>query len=205
MQRDVSIPATEIHQEFTDFLQRIAPRPILLTEIGQRIIQQFADEKAKASAHQKGRRERARQIDTQNAELIAMRAQRLITDEEFFAQKQRLRSQLSALQRQIEESEFSPELDTDLADIKTPLADLAKTWESLRATPVLQRFQRLILPGGFVVRKIGTADLGLLFTLIRTLAGQDAGSVHSPCIRLSQVSSDICELREILRAIEVAR
>jgi DNA invertase Pin-like site-specific DNA recombinase len=205
IRRNTGLPAGEIHKEFVTFLRGIAPQPGFIAEIGDRIIRHTAKEKAQVTAQKQARRRQMQLLDKQAAELISMRAQRLITDEEFFAQKQRLRIHISALQRQLDHKDFPARVEADLADIESPLAALADTWESLRTTPFLQRFQQLIFPGGFIVRRIGTADLGLLFKLFRTLARQDAGSVPFPCIRLSQVISEIHELREILAGVDSTR
>ncbi len=203
--RGIGIPAATVHQEFVGFLGAMAPRPALLGEIGERIVRYASEETAHASVQREARRKRMDLIRKQTTELIAMRTQRLISDEEFFAQKQQLRTQLSALQERAEKRESPEQIKADLAAIEAPLAALAETWTSLRETPLLQRFQRLLLPGGFVVHRIGTADLGLVFTLFRGFSTQDAGSVPFPCESLSQIISEIHELREILQGVGSAR
>jgi hypothetical protein len=93
-----SYPAGDIEREFTMFLDEIAPRPQLIEELGERIIKAADTEKREGFAKQKQRHRRTTDLARENQELIRMRAQNLISDDEFLDQKKRLREQQLAVE-----------------------------------------------------------------------------------------------------------
>jgi len=96
-----------------------------------------------------------------------MRAQGLISDQEFVAEKAVLgKKQLSLEIASKNDSISISEIQGNLERIVAPLSDLASTWERL-ALAQKRRFQQYVLPVGFTAREIGTAELGLLFRVFR--------------------------------------
>ncbi|HEV2199745.1 MAG TPA: recombinase family protein [Bryobacteraceae bacterium] len=83
--RGKSLPAEEVHAEFTSFLDEIAPRPQLLHEIRENVIKMAEQGERDLSMQRQRRRKRVKQLETEVNELIRMRAQNLITNEEFLA------------------------------------------------------------------------------------------------------------------------
>jgi hypothetical protein len=106
-----------------------------------------------------------------------MRAQRLITDAEFVAQKTELADRRCALQARADPGTFSPQqLSVHLDEITEPLTHLRRTWNTLPMA-LRPRFHQLLLPVGFVNGKVGTAELGPLFNLFRQFAGVNSAWV----------------------------
>jgi site-specific DNA recombinase len=161
-----SIPAEGVHEEFTGFLDEIAPRPALMETLAERIIRAATKELTASATHRRTRQKRISDIDRQTAELIRMRAQGLITDVEYLREKQKLAVQRAALEDYAKRRETPEQVKAQVARIAAPLTALAETWRSLDP-PFRKRFERIVLPGGYVVRSIRTADLGRLFSLFR--------------------------------------
>jgi len=104
-----------------------------------------------------------------------MRAQGLITDQEFMAEKGALsRKQLSLEIATKNDSISIREIQAQLDRIVEPLSDLPSTWDSLSVAQK-RRFQQYVLPVGFTAGEIGTAELGLIFRVFRQLQN---GSTH---------------------------
>jgi hypothetical protein len=137
-------------------------------------------------------------LDRQLQELIRMETDGLLTDKEFLGQKSMILERRIAL-----ESVTSPqvihagELRNQLRDITEPLCQLRTTWLTLDL-PYRQRFERLVLPAGFVNGKHRTAELGLLFQVFGALAGQKAHEAPSTGERWNQLLREIREIWEIM-------
>jgi site-specific DNA recombinase len=159
--------AGEVHAEFTNFLVSMTP--------DRSAIQRIRDAVTAAS------RERARGRDTlrekhklevqrlhqQERQLIQMRMDQLLTNDEFLSQKSILTNRLGELEAvELSDRTDANNLQDRLDEICEPLTRLNATWEEILPA-VKQRFQRLILPAGFAVGRIGTAQIGCLFSTFR--------------------------------------
>ncbi len=110
-----------------------------------------------------------------------MRAQGLITDEEFLAQKSTLTERRTGLEnRTAPERVSAEEIRQNVAGIIQPLTQLRTTWHELPG-PFRRRFERFLLPAGFVNQKIRTAELGLLFRVFGHLLEEKSTGV--PLVR----------------------
>jgi|SRR5579872_3727190 len=195
--RGKSLPAAEVHAEFTSYLDEIAPRPQLIHEIGERVIKMAEQSERDLGMQRQRRRKRIQQLEAEVSELIQMRAQNLISNEEFLVQKKRLADQQLALESQPRETTDLNRVRADFQKIMEPLSALRVTWETLEPSP-RSRFDRLILPGGFVIGNIRTADVGLLFSTFRASVPADSSVVPFACAPSNRLISEIREFREIL-------
>jgi len=162
-----SYPAGDIHAEFGSFLAEVEPKPEMLSALRRLIVEQAEERQAAVQKNVKRLKEQASRISLQNKELIRMRAQGLISDQEFVAEKAVLgRKQLSLEIASKNDSMSISEIQANLDRVVAPLSGLASTWERL---PIAQkrRFQQYAVPVGFTAREIGTAELGLLFRVFR--------------------------------------
>lgn len=150
-------PLAEVHSEFTGFLRKMsADRHAIdhLKEWAERITQSHHE---LAERLRMKREADAKHLNEQQQRLIQMRIDDLISEAEFQVQRKLIGSKLDA-------SAAAPALDakqTQLLPSKVdlicgPLQDLAAYWESVEAE-IRKRFQRIILPSGYIVTKIGTA------------------------------------------------
>jgi site-specific DNA recombinase len=167
---DVMYRRTErVHVEFTDFLQSITPQSQAVDQLMEAIASAIHDRSRAARGLADRRRHESHRLAEQQEQLIRMKTEQLITDTEFTAH----RALLSERHREIENSSVYTVVDeqkmlTNLNVISEPLLDLGKTWTSL--PPALQkRFQQSILPAGFAVGRIGTADMSCLFSFFERL------------------------------------
>ncbi len=199
--RGKSIPAANVYDEFTAFLDEIAPRPELIAEIGERVIKKAEQEERNLSAQHQLRRKQIGRLETEINELIRMRAQSLLTDGEFLAQKKRLNDQRIALQSRAQAVTDVGRVRANLQQIMNPLSALRATWHSL-TPPLRSRFNRLILPGGFITGRIRTADLGLLFSFFRTSALTVSSEVSLTSVPSNHFFLEIHAFVEILNGIE---
>ena len=96
-----------------------------------------------------------------------MRAQDLITDAEFTAEKATLVAKRAALEGGPTDKGVSlADIRENIEKVIEPLTNLPSTWDRLSAAEK-PRFHQRVLPVGFVAGEIGTAELGLLFRFLR--------------------------------------
>ncbi len=195
--RGKSVPAAKVHDEFMSFLDDITPRPQLIDEIADRVLKIAQQDELGISKQRQRRRKSIGQLEAEMSELIRMRAQNLVTNEEFLLQKRRLTDQRMALEAYPKEIADVAQVRADLKQITEPLAALRTTWKSL-GPRLRSRFDHLILPGGFLIGKIRTADLGLLFSIFGASSPMKSGVVHLAFTSLNPLMSEISEFRRIL-------
>jgi DNA invertase Pin-like site-specific DNA recombinase len=195
--RGKSIPADAAHSEFTSFLEEITPRPELVNRIGESAIAMVRESKQEFSAHRKRVRKRIEELEKETGELIRMRAQSLITDEEFLRQKRHLLDQRMALESQPRHDMDLAQVEADIQKLLEPLANLRRTWATL-APHLRTRFNRLMLPAGFLIGNVRTADRGLVFSTFLTCLAPDSGKVPFTFVQLNPLLSEITEFSRIL-------
>ncbi len=195
--RDKNHSAANVHREFTSFLDDLSLTPQAIAKIGERVITSVERSKAELDAQRRGRRARSRELGREIEELIRMRAQNLISDDEFLANKKKLAEQKAVSDHPKDDAVTVDQAQADLDAIVEPLSNLQDTWRSLQP-PFRRRFERVILPSGYIFGNIRTSTLGLLFsTFGRSETGLSYG-VPSVCTPLNRIWAEIHALAEIL-------
>jgi hypothetical protein len=122
--------------------------------------------KSNDKLHEKLKLERQR-LQQQDKQLIRMKMDQLLTNDEFLSHKSILTNRLRELDAlAVPDQTGADSFEHQLDEICEPLTRLDATWEEI--SPALkQRFQRLILPAGFAAGRIGTAQTGCLFSTFR--------------------------------------
>src|SRR5439155_6256012 len=127
-----SHPAGDIHAEFGRFLAEVEPKPEMLSALRRLVLEQAEERQAAVQKNVRRFKEQALHISIQTKELIRMRAQGLISDQEFVAEKAVLgKKQLSLEIASKNDSISISEIQGNLERIVAPLSDLASTWERL--------------------------------------------------------------------------
>jgi site-specific DNA recombinase len=200
-ERRKSLPVSAAHEGFLSFLDAIAPRSGLTTKIKESILRLAEQDQQERAGQRDRQKKRIGQLTEEIAELIRMRAQNLITDEEFIPQKRRLEEQRTALECNARTKLDLAAVRADLEKILGPLTKLRETWLALQ--PGLRaRFDHLMLPAGFVNGSDRTADLGLLFSVFGRFLSPSSSGVPSGCIRPNPIFSEIHAFAEVLDGIE---
>jgi site-specific DNA recombinase len=202
--RAKSIRAADVHGEFTSYLDEIAPTKKTLEKLGDRLIETADQADQDVALQQKRRRRRTAQLDAETAELIRMRAQNLLTDKEFLEQKRRLADQKDGLANKTPKTLNAEQVRASLDKIVAPLANLRATWEAMEP-PQRSRFEQLVFPAGFVSGRIRTADLGRLFSSLRTSDPSMSSVVPPTCRESNPILEEIQEFRELLQEAEEAK
>lgn len=173
--RDAMYRRTEVvHQEFVNFLDRITPKSTTVDSLEGAITRAIRDRVERRRHLEEHRKRESTKIADQQQRLIHMKMENLITDEEFLKQRAMLADRQNSVDG-LPERAFSSEKQmlADLDVICQPLLNLANTWRN--ASPEIQgRFQRVILPAGFAVGRIGTADLSCLFSILQVSKLQES-------------------------------
>jgi DNA invertase Pin-like site-specific DNA recombinase len=200
--RGRGLPAEEAHREFKEYLPLIAPKTELLDKLG---------EVAAKSAEGREQTSRSKRTLThitldhlkqELQELIRMRSQRLISDEEFTAQKSILVEKQQTIEATPKQASFSvAEIRNRLREIAAPLLALLDTWNSLSPS-IRSRFQRLIFPVGFIAGNIRTAQLGLLFNTFSTFARDESTVVPLEGDAWNQIYQELLDFASTMKGEE---
>jgi DNA invertase Pin-like site-specific DNA recombinase len=187
-----SYPLKQVHGEFLSFLNEAAPEARALDRLKGRLAERAGTWSETSRAMTERREVDVKRIHEQEQQLIRMKMDRLITDDEFIAQRSSLTARLS----QIEVHDAVQTIDGDaivknMDLICAPLMDLAFTWQSM-PVEFQRRFQLMALPRGYVFGSIGTAPMGRLFSAF----------VHSDTAKSNLVPHDSQSWNLLVKDIE---
>ena len=204
--RGRSYAAPALHDDFAAFLDRIAPKPELVRVLGEKIVRDVEADRGVRESRRKRQRERVGGLDSELHELVRMRTQRLITDQEFAAQRQIITGQRNAVEaRDNSNAITAAEIREDLSKILAPLEQLKATWKAFSPAACI-RFERWLLPAGFVNGQIQTAELGLFFRSLGGFGGMNSVTVPPGSLLSNHfdpnIIGDIRTLRDILDGVE---
>jgi hypothetical protein len=200
--RGKSHPAGRVHEEFEGFLDSVAPHPDILERVGDFLADEVKEYQAEVTDRTANRRVRVEQLDRELQELIRMRAQSLITDQEFLRQRKTIADQRAGIEsnrsrRTIDVAEVREHFE----EIAMPLVELRRTWQTIHP-PFRRRFERLVLPAGFVTGQTRTAELGGLFSFFRGFAQPDSSVVPPVCEFSNRIIPDIQGFWRVLNGLE---
>lgn len=190
-------PLAEVHQEFAGFLSNASANPHAIAHLQEcllrinRLVVSQADEFANEKEVSKLRSE------DRLKELIRLKLENLISDEEF--QKHRgetLQHLESAFAVPTPENITSAV--TDLDSVSGHLMNLADAWKQI-APQFQRRFQQMVIPAGYQVGAVETAQRGRLLSFFGSPLPVDTRLVPPAWKTWNQLTEEICGLAEIFR------
>jgi site-specific DNA recombinase len=192
----------EIHGSFEEFLDEITPKDGAFERLIDMMISEVKDREHHAAAAASRRSERREKLDRELQELIRMRSQNLIIDEEFLRQKKTIADRRAAIEsKDVIETVTADEIRRDAEFIASYLNHLRATWTSL--TPSSRHwFDTIILPTGFVNGRCRTADLGLIFSTFRAFATEDSVGVHLTSELSNRLIQEMQSLQKLFAGVE---
>jgi DNA invertase Pin-like site-specific DNA recombinase len=196
--RGKSYRAEVLHEEFELLLDRIAPNRELLAKLREHILGRLKQRQQSQAVQKAQRRDQAAHLDRELQELVRMRTKDLITDEEFMRQRRIIVNQGGTFTHEAPDVLDVSSSERHLQEITEPLMHLRQTWRALKG-PVQRRFERLIVPVGFVVGQSRTAELGHLFRTFGELQSPPVSSVPSGSTGSNQIMQDISAFAEIFQ------
>ncbi|HEY6252722.1 MAG TPA: hypothetical protein VI685_22425 [Candidatus Angelobacter sp.] len=196
--RELERVATHIvHEEFTTFLDSITPDRPATQKVIDRVAASLANRNEIEQARAGRRKLELQRLEQQRTQLIQMKMDNLLTTEEFMMQKTRLSERHQELQAD-EGDSLEEQKTLDLIDeICDPMMRLSQTW--LDVGPSIQQwFQLSVLPVGFSVGRIGTAQMSCLFSFFCRPETVKTSLVHPDGRYWNQVIREALEFSEIL-------
>ena len=197
-----SHPAGYVHEEFEALLDSVAPQPDILARIGDVLSEEVREYQAELTARRSNRKVRAERLERELQEAIRMRAQGLITDKEFTRHRKIIMDQRAALEAKTARATIDmAEVRAKFQEIAAPLVNLRRTWKTIQP-PFRRRFERLVLPAGFVIGQSRTAELGGLFSFFRGFAHAESSVVPLRCESSNPIIPDIHGFWNVLNGVE---
>jgi len=148
------------------------------------------------------RKAKITEFEQQMQELIRMRTQGLLTDEEFVRAKGQVKERQSALATPLPKERFDRErIRADIEIITRPLTELKATWSSIPVR-VQKRFKQMLVPSGFVVGGIRTAEIGHIFRVFEGFSEENTSLVPLTGESLNRLYQAIQAFAELFRSVE---
>lgn len=198
--RGKGLPVEKVDEEFKAFLPVIAQEAKLLGKLGELIAKTAEQQEAMMRSKRARTHAILNRLDMELKELIRMRAQNLITDEEFQVHRSILLKRRHSAEAVPKEDRFEPdEIRQRLSEITEPLHELLATWTAFPPS-YRSRFQRLVLPLGFTAGTIRTAERGVLISAIGNFADTESTVVPLKSKHWNQIAQEIKDFSDVLRA-----
>jgi site-specific DNA recombinase len=191
-----------VHDEIGAFLDQITPKSELIEILGARILKAAEKGQLAWKARSDRKNSELARLDHEIQELIRMRTQALITDEEFVGRKVKISERQIALMDIAMPDRFDvKQVRVELKEITRTLVDLKATWNSI---PVgsQRRFNQMLLPVGFVIGESRTAELGLLFRALGGMGGTNSYEVPLTGEKLNRISEEIRAFASFFRSLQ---
>ena len=194
-----SYPVGLAHDEFAAFLNTIAPKPLLVEQLGGLIIQAAEGRRTFQKTIRARKEAELARIHKQSQELIRMRMEGLVTDQEFSAEKTGLVERRTSIEAAYDSDPLNPKsIQQEIDQIKKPLSELEETWRIL-SPQLRRRFERAVLPVGFVNGQIRTAERALLFSTFADIDERKTTAVASVVKNWNQIWREIQQFAGIIR------
>jgi site-specific DNA recombinase len=189
----------DVHDEFAEFLAKSSANEHSLAHLRESVreIGTVWGQQADLLRVKKELAERRAQEQLQ--ELIRMKMDRLISDEEFQIQRTALAERSGEHNEPWPHTPFS--VDSVLRDLELiggRLINLVDTWKDV-ATEFQRRFQQIVIPGGYVVGSVGTARKGCLLSFIESPLPVDTNEVPPTWESWNQLMEEIQSVAMIFR------
>jgi DNA invertase Pin-like site-specific DNA recombinase len=192
-------PSADVHKEFLGFLDATSADQHALDHLKNYVVEVCGSWTESTRSLNERRAVEAKRIKDQQQQLIRMKMEQLITDEEFLAQRNLLTSRLSELEASVPED--GPDAEGFLRYIDTicdPLMNLPNAWDGISAD-LKRRFQQIVLPAGYVFGRIGTAQKGRLFSFLGASDTLKTNLVPLEGQSWNQLAEEITEFAAIFR------
>jgi len=184
-------PPVKAHDEFISFLNKISPNLRSMERIKMWVSKMAKEQHGLMRTLSEKRTLGIKRLKEQQQQLIRMKMEQLITDEEFVAQRSVLDGQLANLGRQ--EPDNDEKVESTIEGIQSICQPLMKLGESWAGLPIKKQrgFQQLALPAGYVFGQIGTAQKGRLFSLISRVDTRESSWVPLEGLSWNQLAEEI--------------
>jgi len=192
-------PLDSVHNEFLSFLGEATPDATTLERL-KRNVSRAADTWAEGGRMLDEKRTlEIKRLKDQQQQLIRMKMDQLISDDEFLAQRSLLNSRLNELEAQ--EADHAINADAVLGNIDlicAPIRNLGAAWQSL-PVEFQRRFQLMALPAGYVFGRVETAQRGRFFSLLARSGTSKSTLVPPVCDSWNQLAFEIQSLAVVFR------
>jgi DNA invertase Pin-like site-specific DNA recombinase len=192
-------PLDRVHSEFLSFLDEVSPDAHAIERL-KRNVSRTAETWTEGNRMLSEKRAlEIKRIKDQQRQLIRMKMDQLITDEEFVLQRSALTARLGELEAQQVEQAFDADaIIGNIERICAPLMDLGAAWQSV-AVEFQRRFQLLALPSGYVFGGVGTAPRGRLFSFLAPSGCSKSNWVPQEGASWNQLAKEIEEFAGIFQ------
>lgn len=196
-------PHEAVHHEFKAFLGKSSTDAPAMERL-KRCVVHAAETWADGSTLLNEKRAlEIKRFKDQLQQLIRMKMDQLISDEEFMAQRSALALLLAELEGQ--EVEHAVNADAVLGNIDricAPMMDLRTAWETV-SVEFQRRFQQIALPSGYVFGSVGTAQRGRLFSFLATSSTSNASLVPLTGVSWNQLAEEIQNFADVFRECDL--
>ena len=175
------VPKKRLEAEFTDLVLKHTPTGPMLNVFVEAVQHVWDYRHSAAIQASRSSAKRLSELESRLDTLIDMRAQSLLTDEEFLPRKQAIGESISEIRQSAKRAEaVQYDLPTVAKKTAKRIENYPRNWHTL---PVAQRrwFEKVIFPEGIPHSRetgFGTAKTGLCYELIWTSRGSKSRMVH---------------------------
>ncbi len=193
-------PVGKVDAEFFEYLAEIAPAHLAIRMIDDSLSDHLNERAEAQRSRTSGIRKALHDVQEELQNLIHMRAGGLIDDTEFRTARSALLIREAAARQTAASLDELRQAREMLAEISSRLQYLPNTWIEMQPAQ-RARFQRKILPAGYPVHNVRTAERGLIFNPRQLFPESKTTKVTLSSSRSNQICKEIKEIWNILNDI----
>lgn len=193
-----SFPLQSIHEEFSAFLASVVPSGHEAKVLRDAITEAVKSRNAIHREVQSRANIELERLKKRQRQLILMRADEQLSKEDFVCLNAEITGNIASLSSSVRGGVGGQTLDA-FDTIIAPIHNLERTWATMPLA-LKGRFQRSILPVGFVIGQIGTAEKSFLFSTFSRIRNHESLVVPHTGQFLNHLELNLAELAEIFRA-----
>ena len=171
-----------LHDKFLELLQRVTPTEVALTLFKEIALDVWETKRREFNSDAERHEKRISEIKAQISELITMRGNKLITDEQLLEGKQPLEEAKIIAQLALNETHIEEwDIEAAISYATQFMRDLPRQWLDY-SLENKQRFQQMVFPEGIIYEKstgCRTTKLGLIYELLQGVDTPDSNLVPS--------------------------
>jgi DNA invertase Pin-like site-specific DNA recombinase len=187
-----------VHDEFVSFLRSISPDREEILRLSENIVRSARQRTTERRAIHDRHKVEVERLKKRQEQLLQMRMDQIITSEQFLTYNSTISRRLIALTEKQDIPQDESRILDRIEEIVAPLTHLEEAWLSL-PPGLKQRFQRMILPVGYVMGEIGTAEMSCFFSTFQRTRGRESTVVALGGQMLNQLCDNIQVLSDIFR------
>ena len=193
-----------VNAEFTTYLRALSISRRVFDQTLAHVREALTQERTALSEARLATAGLINSLEAELRELVTMRATKLISDDEFLKARSRIQHQEQQLRTKVSLRSDQWLTDTEAAVIAHSFEDMHRTWTQF-PLDTRRGFEQMMFPSGYILGRIRTAELGLVFSVFGRFQGGLSNEVRPTVTDLNRLVEEFHAYLKLIRPVLALR